>query len=66
MKLKLNGKMRDLESGETLSDLLISLHLAERLVLVELNGNVVSRADFLTQKLGDGDAIEIVRMVGGG
>ncbi len=66
MKLTLNGQVRDLENGSTLSELLASLQLAEKLVLVELNGHAVQRADFPETKLGEADAIEIVRMVGGG
>jgi sulfur carrier protein len=66
MKLTLNGQVRDVESGATLSDLLASLQLAEKMVLVELNGQAVRRADFPATKLDEADAIEIVRMVGGG
>jgi sulfur carrier protein len=66
MKLTLNGQARDMEIGATVSDLLISLQLAEKLVLVELNGQAVQRADFPAIKLDEGDSIEIVRMVGGG
>ena len=66
MKLTLNGQVRDLESGATLLDLLASLQLAEKLVLVELNGHAVQRADFPVTKLAEGDVLEIVRMVGGG
>jgi thiamine biosynthesis protein ThiS len=35
-------------------------------VLVELNGRAVPRTDFSAIKLDEGDAVEIVRMVGGG
>jgi sulfur carrier protein len=66
MKLTVNGQMRDVESGATVSDLLASLQLREKLVLVELNSHAVQRADFPATELGDGDAIEIVRMVAGG
>ena len=66
MKLSLNGQIRDLENGATLSGLLASLQLAEKLVLVELNGHAVQRADFSAIQLGEGDSLEIVRMVGGG
>jgi sulfur carrier protein len=66
MNLTLNGQAREVESGATLSDLLASLQLAEKLVLVELNGQAVQRADFPVTRIGEGDAIEIVRMVGGG
>jgi sulfur carrier protein len=66
MKLTLNGQARDTETGATISDLLMSLQLAEKQVLVELNGQAVQRANFPATKLDEGDSIEIVRMVGGG
>jgi thiamine biosynthesis protein ThiS len=66
MKLTLNGQLRDLENGITLPELLASLQLTEKLVLVELNGQPVERADFPATQLGEGDALEIVRMIGGG
>lgn len=66
MRLTLNGQARDTETGTTISDLLTSLQLAEKLVLVELNGQAVQRADFPATKLDEGDSLEIVRMVGGG
>jgi sulfur carrier protein len=66
MKLNLNGQARDIETGTTISDLLISLQLAEKLVLVELNGQAVQRGDFPATELEEGDSIEIVRMVAGG
>jgi len=66
MKFTLNGQLRDVESGTALSDLLAALQLAEKQVLVELNGQAVQRADFPTTRLAEGDGIEIVRMVGGG
>ena len=66
MKLKLNGQMRDTVNGATLSDLLASLQVPEKLVLVELNGRAVPRADFSVTSLAEADTVEIVRMVGGG
>jgi sulfur carrier protein len=66
MTLTLNGQARELVIGVTLSDLLASLQLADKLVLVERNGDAVPRADFPVTTLGEGDTIEIVRMVGGG
>jgi thiamine biosynthesis protein ThiS len=66
MKLTLNGQAREVATGVTLSGLLASLQLADKLVLVERNGDAVARADFPLTTLGEGDTIEIVRMVGGG
>ena len=66
MKLMLNGQVRDMEKGATLSALLASLQLAEKTVLVELNDRAVPRSDYSARVLGEDDRIEIVRMVGGG
>jgi sulfur carrier protein len=66
MKVMLNGQARDLQNGTTLSELLTSLHLAEKLVLVELNSHAVPRTDFQATVLYESDTVEIVRMVGGG
>ena len=66
MKLTLNGQARELGIGVTLSELLASLQLADKLVLVERNGDAVPRADFPVVTLCEDDTIEIVRMVGGG
>ena len=66
MKLTLNGQARDVESGASLSDLLASVQMAEKLVLVELNGSAIPRADFSATKLTEADTIEIVRLAAGG
>ena len=66
MNLTVNGEARDLESRGTISDLLASLQLTEKTVLVELNGQAVRRFEFRSARLADGDIVEIVRMLGGG
>jgi thiamine biosynthesis protein ThiS len=66
MRLRLNGEEHELQTAANLPALLASLQLTEKLVLVELNGRAVPRTDFVTTKLEEGDAIEIVRMVAGG
>jgi thiamine biosynthesis protein ThiS len=40
--------------------------MAEKLVLVELNGSAIPRADFSATKLTEADTIEIVRLAAGG
>lgn len=66
MTLTLNGETRDLQTCGTVSNLLASLQLTEKMVLVELNGQAVHRVNFSSANLLDGDTVEIVRMVGGG
>jgi sulfur carrier protein len=66
MKLTLNGEARELETCSNVCDLLSALRLEEKLVLVEVNGLAIQRANFHSAELADGDTVEIVRMVGGG
>ncbi|MCC2671580.1 MAG: thiamine biosynthesis protein ThiS [Armatimonadetes bacterium] len=65
MRLKLNGKERDVEGVSTVEELIATLAI-HRMIVVELNGAILRREDYPTTALSDGDALEIVHMVGGG
>jgi sulfur carrier protein len=69
MHFVLNGQPRDfpqLAPAATLQDLVADLALKGDRVAVEHNGNIVSRAEWETTALADGDRLEIVHFVGGG
>jgi thiamine biosynthesis protein ThiS len=66
MKLTLNGELREIPTAATISDLLCSLQLPGKLILVERNGHAVQRDDFAATKLAEGDTVEIVRLSAGG
>jgi thiamine biosynthesis protein ThiS len=66
MHLTVNGKPRDVESVSTLLAFLQDIGVDPRIVAVERNGDIVKRDRFGETMLGDGDTLEIVRMVGGG
>jgi thiamine biosynthesis protein ThiS len=62
-----NGEERVLAAGSTLGDLLRSLELDPRMVVVEHNRTILrDRAAFDSLALSTGDALEIVHFVGGG
>ena len=62
-----NGEERVLAAGSTLGDLLRSLELDPRMVVIEYNRTILrDRAAFDSLALSTGDAIEIVHFVGGG
>ena len=62
-----NGEERALAAGSTLGDLLRSLELDPRMVVIEYNRTILrDRAAFDALALSTGDAIEIVHFVGGG
>lgn len=65
--LTVNGSERRIPHGSTLADLLASLELDPRLVVVERNGVILrDRAAFDAVNLDADDTLEIVHFVGGG
>ena len=65
--LAVNGAERRIPEGWTLADLLASLELDARTVVVERNGTIVrDRSSFASIELVPDDSIEIVHFVGGG
>ncbi len=66
MRVELNGEPKELSEGTTLRALIEQLALAPERVAVELNREVVRRADWPTVQLNEGDRVEVVHFVGGG
>lgn len=64
--LQVNGRPVELEGPTPLLDYLAGLGVDARAVAVEVNGEIVQREGYARCTLGDGDVVEIVRMVGGG
>ena len=64
--LLVNGEPRRLQAPATLFDLLAKLDLDPRMVVVELNREIVRRPQLGAIALRDGDQIELVHFVGGG
>jgi sulfur carrier protein len=65
MELVVNGERRPVEA-HTVDELIEKLGLPKERVAVELNGDLVPRAQRASRPLKDGDALEIVTLVGGG
>lgn len=65
MQVTINGELRELASL-TILQLLESLGVNPRKVAVELNAEILPKADFVSTSLVNGDKIEIVHFVGGG
>ena len=65
--LAVNGDERRIPAGWTLADLLASLELDARTVVVERNGTILrDRSSFASVDLAADDSLEIVHFVGGG
>ncbi len=65
MRLKLNGKEREVTGVATVEELIASLAI-HRMIVVEHNGEILTREQYGDTRLRDGDTLEIVHMVGGG
>ena len=66
MQVRLNGEMREIPDGLTVSGLLAHLGVKAQRVAVEVNENIVTKDRYELHPLGPGDSVEIVAFVGGG
>ncbi|MBM4074842.1 MAG: sulfur carrier protein ThiS [Planctomycetes bacterium] len=66
LRIRINGEEKSVRSETTIAELLKNLNLQPKFLAVEINQNVVSRADHTSVVIQDGDNIEIVTLVGGG
>ena len=69
MKLKINGEIKSIEKPNEdflLEGLLEHLGYKPQLVVVELNGEIISPKIWISTKVKNGDCLEIVTIVGGG
>jgi thiamine biosynthesis protein ThiS len=66
MTITVNGKPKEIDAPTTVAALLESLKLDAARVALELNREILPRAEFAERILANGDTLEIVQFVGGG
>lgn len=67
MQVQINGERREFSDRTlALSELVKRLSLAPQRIAVEVNRQIVKRADWEQTEVNDGDRVEIVHFVGGG
>jgi len=66
VRLWVNGQERDAPPLATVAELARWLELPAFGSAVELNGQVLRRADYAASAVREGDRLEVVRLVGGG
>lgn len=66
MQVIVNGSSRDIPDDLTVTDLVDHLGLSGGPVAIEINREIVPRAQHASRRVAGGDAIEIVHFVGGG
>jgi sulfur carrier protein len=66
MRISVNGETLELEAAITVAELLGRVRVAPGACAVEVNRTLVPRRQHEERRLADGDAVEIVTLVGGG
>ena len=66
MNVQVNGEGREIAAGSTVASLLGELGVTQPHVAVEVNLEVVPRAQHRETVLKPGDRVEVVTLVGGG
>jgi sulfur carrier protein len=66
ISITVNGETRQLEAPLNCAELLARLDLVGKRVALERNGEIVPRSQHASERLADGDRLEIVVAVGGG
>jgi sulfur carrier protein len=66
MNIQLNGQPQEVADNLTITALLESMELYGRRIAVEVNEELVTRSQFGSHQLQEGDVIEIVQAIGGG
>jgi thiamine biosynthesis protein ThiS len=66
LEILVNGEPQTMPGPATAADLLRHLGLDPRMVVVELNRQIIRRPLLAETPLADGDAVELVHFVGGG
>ena len=66
LKIRVNGAEQELAPGTSVAGLIAELQLRPELVAVEVNRELVPRAEREARTLLEGDSVELVTLVGGG
>lgn len=66
MKLTINGKLKEVENGASIENILLLLHANPLMVAVELNQKILKKDEWQKIRLKDNDTLEIITFMGGG
>jgi sulfur carrier protein len=66
IRITVNGEAVEIESPMTVEQLLETVDVPPNYLAVEVNADVVPRERYTEVTVADGDAVEVVTLVGGG
>lgn len=64
--ITLNGNTVSDHEGITLEELIRRQNFVKSQIAIEINGKIISKREYETTQVQDGDVIEVVSFVGGG
>lgn len=64
--MKVNGKEFEFSEGMTINSLLDNLKINKDKVVIELDGEIISKEDFFKTNLKESNIVEVISFVGGG
>jgi thiamine biosynthesis protein ThiS len=66
MLVKINGKESDILPDSTIQDLIRTKNLPEKIIIVDLNGNIINPEDWSNTYLRPDDDLELIQIIAGG
>jgi len=66
MTIRLNGKDHPLDTSLSVQDLLVSIGLGQKPLVVELNKKALFPREYEQSVLADGDQVEVITIAAGG
>lgn len=66
MQITINGEKRTIDNNTSITGLIEELNIDAQRVAVELNRNIIDKADYSKTILKENDSLEIVSFIGGG
>jgi thiamine biosynthesis protein ThiS len=66
VRIEFNGQSLEVHEGMSIAELLTVSNVESRFCAVECNLEIVSKDNYASQVLRDGDRVEVVTLVGGG
>ena len=66
IQIYINGKKKNIDINDKLTNILEGFSIKNKLVAIELNEEVVPKSKYKTKKINQNDRIEILELIGGG
>lgn len=66
IKISVNGNEVEIQANSTVQDFITERKVTGAMFVIEKNLKIVQKQDYSTEKISDGDKIEIVGFFGGG